>query len=197
KYRDPITFVDRGYVQRREASSDSFKRREAKEHRKHSVIIDDLSDIVVYACRWAGFTREACRIQKVGVPLREPVQFGRSEFLWDLIKKVQDVTGYTFWLQPPSAAFPMGRPTFRRSNAAYVPDPTEELRDDQLLTGLDWQYTDDALAAIIRVRGKDNDDVGRTLGGDKLKRVMAVYRPPWHVPRPPYGHSGDARLIKH
>lgn len=192
KLRDPIVFVDRKYVRRREASKDPAKRREAKEHRKHSIIIDDLSDLVVTVLRWAGWDRDHMRISKTGTSLKEPVSFARGEFYMDVIKKCQDVTGFVFFMGQPSAAFPNGRPTFVPSNATVVrSNPVEALTDDKLLTGLDWTFTDEPLAGIIRVRGKDNDEIGMTLGGDKLKRVMAVYRPPWHR------DERDARLIKH
>lgn len=192
KLRDPIVFVDRKYVRRREESKDPDKRREAREHRKHSIIIDDLSDLVVTVLRWAGWKRNQMRVSKCGVSLKEPVSFARGEFYMDVIKKCQDVTGFIFFMGAASADWPMGRPTFVPSNATYDrTDPVEALADDKLLTGLDWQFTDEPLAAIIRVRGKDNDDVGVTLGGDKLKRVMATYRPPWHT------DERDARILRH
>jgi hypothetical protein len=180
KLRDPIVFVDRQYVHRREKSKDPAKRREAKEHRKHSIIIDDLSHIVVTMLRWAGWPRDHMRVQSCGVSLREPISFSRGQFYMDAIKQVQNVTGFSFWMSAPTPALPLGVPTFAATHAVYPNDPVEQLADDKQLTGLDWQFTDEALAAVIRVRGKDNEDVGMTLGGDKLKRVMAVYRPPWH-----------------
>lgn len=191
KLRDPIVFVDRQYVRRREASKDPAKRAEAKRHRKHSIIIDDLSDLVVTALRWAGWNREDMRIQKVGVSLREPVSFARGEFYMDVIKKCQDVTGYVFWMSAPSTDWPQGRPTFAATHGFYPVNPVEEISDRMQLTGLDWQFTDEPFAAVIRVRGKDNDEVGQTLGGDTLKRVMATYRPPWHR------EFRDAGVLRH
>jgi hypothetical protein len=190
KLRDPIIFVDRQYVRRREASKDAEKRREAKEHRKHSIIIDDLSDLVVTVLRWAGWNRDDMRIQKCGISLKQPVSFSRAQFYMDVIKKVQDVTGFSFWMSAPSVDWPNGRPTFAASHSMYPVATVEEMADTKLLTGLDWQFTDESLAAIIRVRGKDNPK-GETLGGDKLARVMATYRPPWHV------HKRDAGVLRH
>jgi hypothetical protein len=131
------------------------------------------------------------RIKKVGVGLREPVSFARGEFYMDVIKKCQDVTGFVFWIGAPSTDWPQGRPTFAPTHGFYPVDPVEEITDRKQLTGLDWQFTDEPLAAVIRVRGKDNDEVGQTLGGDKLKRVMATYRPPWHR------HLRDAGVLRH
>lgn len=191
KLRDPITFVDRKYVRRREASKDADLRREAREHRKHSIIIDDLSDLVVTVLRWAGWPRAQMRVAKCGVSLKEPVSFSRGEFYMDVIKKCSDVTGFVFFMGQPSTDWPLGRPTFVPSNATYDrTDPVEAIEDDKLLTGLDWQFTDEPLAAVIRVRGKDSDE-GATLGGDSLKRVMATYRPPWHT------EERDARILRH
>lgn len=190
KYRDPIVFVDRQYVRRREQSKDPDKRREAKMHRKHSIIIDDLSDLVVTVLRWAGWNRDDMRVQKVGVSLKDPVSFARGQFYMDVIKKCQDVSGFSFWMSAPSADWPNGRPTFAASHAMYPNQTVEEISETKLLTGLDWTYDTAPLAAIIRVRGKDNVQ-GETLGGDKLKRVMAVYRPPWHTDK------RDAAVLRH
>jgi hypothetical protein len=65
-----------------------------------------------------------------------------------------------------------------------------EIRDDQMLTGMNVKISEEPLPYIIRVRGKIVKG-GTTLGGDDSKRVMAVYRPPW------WDSNRLAGIIKH
>jgi hypothetical protein len=96
----------------------------------------------------------------------------------------------------------MGIAVWRQSNALRtgngVRDSIEVVHEDQTLTGIDMKWTDEPLAFNIRVRGRrvkkkratavvgngeavtgPNRGPGRTLGGDKSKRWMYVYQPPW------------------
>lgn len=192
----PLTFVDIGHLRRLEVSNDPSNRTLAKHYRKTAVVIRDVTDIAMHACRWAGFPKGSLRIAKAGTSIKQTISFGPGEFLVDLVKKVQDATGMTFFIGHPTPDWPLGRPTLRMSNISWlVPSPVEEVRDDQLLTAFDWQHTDEPLAGIIRVRGKETPTSrgGRRLGKGLgvAAAVMAVYRPPWHR------FERDARLIKH
>lgn len=198
KLRDPVHFVGEVAVRKLEWSLDQADRELAEKYRKKWVVIGDLKDAVVTTLNWAGLPVHS--VSDVGVSLgrtlEEAAAFAAGDYLIDVIKKAQDVTGFTFFMGEPRAGFPMGEPIFRRSNAATVPPPVLELRDDQLLTGLSWQRTDEPLAGIIRVRGKPTPAKrgGQLLGGDSgagVRRIMAVYRPPWHRA------ERDARLIRH
>jgi hypothetical protein len=47
-----------------------------------------------------------------------------------------------------------------------------------LLTGIDVKQTDEPLAYIIRVRGRESAD-GQRSAAAAPKRIMFTYRPPW------------------
>lgn len=191
--RDPLTFQSEAAVQKLEYGTvDEFD--EAQRQRRRWVITTDLSDAVSTVLTWAGLPQHS--VTATGAPLSEPTGFAAGEYLIDVIAKAQDACGYTFFIGEPRDGFPLGEPIFRRSNAATVPPPVLELRGDQLLTGLSWARTDEPLAGIIRVRGRPLVEKrgGRLLGGQSgagERRVMAVYRPPWHR------EERDARLIRH
>lgn len=194
RLRDPVHFAGTNYVRDLEASSDKADVDAAAEMRKRWIIIPDLADAVALILNWGGLPVHT--VKKVGTSLDKPTAFAASDYLIDIIRKAQDVCGYTFFMGQPRTGFDLGEPIFRRSNAATVPPPVLELRDDQLLTGLSWQRTDEPLAGIIRVRGKPASKKrgGELLGGDSgggVRRVMGVYRPPWHRA------ERDARLIRH
>jgi hypothetical protein len=192
--RDPIHFTAEKLVRELETSDDAADRDLAEDQRKRWIVLKDLADAVTTILTWGGLQKYT--VKKVGTSIDEATAFAAGDYLIDVIKKAQDVCGYTFFIGEPRSGFPLGEPIFRRSNAATVPPPALELRDDQLLTGLNWQRTDEPLAGIIRVRGKPQTKKrgGELLGGESgggVRRVMAVYRPPWHRA------ERDARLIRH
>jgi hypothetical protein len=142
------------------------------------VAVGDLSDVVKVVLRWAGF--KEWDIEPVGAPLAGKWRFNRGDTLMDVIKKAQDATGYVFYINEPSADDrSLGIPVFR-SNAAIVDPPggMAEIRDTDMISRIDAKATDEPLKYIIRVRGNKNKR-GATLGADKTRRLMAVYRPPW------------------
>lgn len=188
--RDPIHFDGRDDVAALTQGTED-EREDAANRLAKWVIVDDLSEVVTTVLNWAGLPDHT--VKRVGTSLKDATAFGRTEYLIDVIRKAQDVCGYTFFVGEPRTGFPLGEPIFRRSNAATVPAPVLELRDDQLLTGLTWQRSDEALAGIIRVRGKalSKRRGGTMLGSDRVRRVMGVYRPPWHR------SERDARVIRH
>lgn len=193
----PVTFVDQGYMDKLWNSKDPADLQLAVHYRRVAMIIDDVTDIARHACRWAGFPKASLNIAKAGTSIKDTIAFSPGEYLIDLVKKVQDATGMVFYIGLPTDAHPLGRPTMAMSNASHnVPVPVVELRDDQLLTDIDWEHTNEPLAGIIRVRGKE---VPRSEGGKPLRRgavpaaLMSIYRPPWHSD----GNRRDARMIRH
>jgi hypothetical protein len=203
KLRDPLQFWDKQRNRALERSGDSLKREAGRNRHKAWVLVDDVAELVTTVCRWAGWQKGDLRISDTGARLKEPVQFSYSDTYSAVIQKACDLTGYQFFISAPSAAHPQGRPTFRRPRSAVAfPPVAVMLRDDKLLTGLNWQTTDEPKASIYRVRGKNEPTSrgGRGLGHIRTPAVMSVYRPPWHVAidgtqRAPTDR--DARILKH
>ena len=143
------------------------------------IIVNDPSDIVRVCLRWAGF--EEWEIENTGAKLQGEWHFGRDSFLIDPIKKVQEVTGFIFYMKPPSEVdASIGIPVFRQSLllADDLPDvPT--VTEDLLLSGVKAKITDEPLATIYYVRGAPSA-TGAKYGADKTKRIQAKYVPPWH-----------------
>lgn len=168
------------------------QQKEAKE--KGYVLVDDVSDIVRVVLRWAGF--KEWDIENTGMRLQAPLVFSNENFLIDMIKKCQEMTGFTFFMGGPSGneervesddkdEYSIGVPIFRRpqviQNRPRPGEPIEEVRDVDLLTGMQFRYDDDPLPYIIRVRGKDKPKKkgGKRLGTDRVRRLSARYYPSW------------------
>jgi hypothetical protein len=144
------------------------------------VQVGDLSDLVKVCLRWAGF--KEWDIEPVGAPLKGTVNLNRASTLMDVIRKVQEVTGYVFYIAPPSDADgSIGVPTFRSNQSiADAPAGMPELHDTDMISAIQAKVTDEPLGYIIRVRGKTTSKKwGLTLGAQQETAVMAVYRPPW------------------
>lgn len=194
KMRDRLTFCPESYLSMLEGGS-AEERRQAQLHRKKWVIVKDYADIVRWSLRNAGFPKGQWVVQDCGANLAEPLVFDRSQTHIDVIRKVQDLTGYTFFMGEPTAAMALGVPTFRRTRAIVKPlNPVLDLKAAQMLTGCQWATDDSPKASIIRVRGKATPTIrgGRPLGHD-IPTILGVYRPPWHRSNPPR----DARILKH
>lgn len=150
---------------------------------KRKVIeVNDVSDMVRVALRWAGF--KEWNIEDTGVNLEQKKQFAfnRANTYMDIVKKAQEATGYVFFIAPPTEAdLSLGIPTFVSSQVIQDPPELTEIRDTDLLTGIQAKATDEPLATNIRVRGKPAklSQGGQTLGQEKDRTVMAHYRPPW------------------
>lgn len=148
---------------------------------KKWVLIDDATDMVKWACMWAGF-RE-WDVEHSGVNIKEPVTFHQSNFLIDIVNYVKEQGDFTFYVDRPSAhPDSIGVPVFRRTRALAPPSLRQiEVRDTDLLTGVEPSFTKEPLAFIIRVRGRmiQKGERGVALGEDSTKRPMAVYLPPW------------------
>jgi hypothetical protein len=164
----------------------------------HWILVDDVSDIVKVVCQWAGFSNpEEWEIERVGSRLKDKIVFDRSEFLIDIIKKIEEATSYTFQIRPPKTFDPshldtghnlqMGVVTFRQ-NQAMTPtpkDPRYSVRDDQTITGIQPQFDDSGLAQSIRTRGKLKvtqkllEDPSYVPTGGATERFGYSYRPVW------------------
>jgi hypothetical protein len=164
----------------RSLPKDDKKKKDAA--KKSQIIeVEDPSDIVRVVLRWAGF--QEWSIENTGTKLKGDWVFNRQTTLREIIKKVEEMTGYIFYIAPPyNTDLSIGTPTFRSSYLLRddLPD-IPYLRDDQLLTGVQAKLTDENLASIIRVRGDflSKDKGGQQYSIEKEYRVMGTYRPPW------------------
>lgn len=149
--------------------------------------VDDPSDIVRVILRWAGFKEWV--VENTGAKLRGDWIFDQKTFYRDVIQKVEDATGFVFYISPPSENdASIGIPVFRQAATLRLDEPTLTVRDSDLLSAVQVKMTEEPLAYIIRVRGVE-DKKGLTIGGGSVRRLMSVYRPPW------WGSMG--RILKH
>lgn len=158
---------------------------------KHWIIVDDAADVLRWVFMWAGF--KEWDIENFGVRLKEPMTFHQADFFQSIIDHMLEQGDFVFFVAAPSAdADSIGVPTFRRKGAfRSAATVREEVRHTTLITGLETKFSKEVLTYIIRVRGKPEKG-GSALGEEALKRVMAVYRPPWS------GIDGRLnRVIKH
>jgi len=156
---------------------------EAKANKRKIVEVDDPSDIVRVVLRWAGF--QEWSIENTGAKLEGDWIFNRQTALRDIIAKVEEMTGYVFYMAPPTEHdLSVGIPTFRssfllRDDLPNVPYITE----DMLLGSIQAKTTDEPLSTNVRVRGalvkKESGGKAFTEGADKEHRLQAFYRPPW------------------
>lgn len=141
------------------------------------VTVQDPADIVRCVLRWAGFTD--WKVDDTGVVLEGPFVFTRASTYMDIIKKVQDAVGFTFYMEDPTDDdLSLGAPVFRQTNVLADDPSAKTIRDKDLLTEMEVNLTDDPKSYIIRVRGRD-DKQGLQLGAQTNRALMAVYRPPW------------------
>jgi hypothetical protein len=154
--------------------------------KRHYVLVDDVSDMVRTVLRWAGF--KEWDVETAGVRLKERFVIARSKFYMDVIKAAQDQTGFVFYMKEPTTADDsIGIPCFRRPLVVEEPSripPRAFLRDTDLLTAIKTTDSDEPRAYIIRVRGRtakegEHSDIFQVLAGDRTKRLMYVYKPPW------------------
>jgi hypothetical protein len=156
------------------------------------ILVDDVSDIVKVVLRWAGF--KEWEIESTGVRVPEGTQwtFDHNATLMDIIKKCQDTTGFTFFMGDPSGnndEYSIGVPIFRTPNVIGMFDlGREQIRDTDLLTGIQVRWDSSTLPEIIYIRGKETKRKGKKgragtggipFGEDDTLRIQASYRPPW------------------
>lgn len=159
------------------------------------ILIDDASEMVKVALRWAGYTQ--WDVETAGVRLSDGTKYGpgvvlqaagrlmfnRSQYLIDIITTIAQQLGFIFFIADPVDANSDGIPTFRHDSSLLESNNyiAADLDASTMLTGLKVKVTDEDRPYIIRVRGKTASarQGGVPLGGDTITRIMAVYKPPW------------------
>jgi hypothetical protein len=138
----------------------------------------DASDVVRQILRWAGF--KDWIIESTGTALSKPLVVNRGMTYMDVIVKMKEITGYTFYMGDPVQGddTSIGVPVFRKSLIVTDAAPVMYVDDNKLLNAVDVKHADESLAYIIRTRGRASSG-GKKLGGDSQKRIMYVFRPPW------------------
>lgn len=153
---------------------------DAKVKSKNWILVDDASDVVKWILMWAGF--HEWEVHPMGVSLREPMVFHQGDYMIDPIKHMVDQGNFVFFVDRPSSdPDSIGVPRFVKNKVTEPAHKLQEVRDTDLLTGLESKFTKEPLAFIIRVRGalRKPSKGGKALGEDKDTRVMATYFPPW------------------
>lgn len=148
---------------------------------KHWILIDDASEIVKWVFMWAGF--HEWEVEDFGTSIVDPMPFHQTTFLIDIVSHMEEQGDFHFFMGGPSDhPDSIGVPIFRSSRAVNPGQATvEEVRDTDLLTGVEPKFTKEPLSYIIRVRGKSvpKGKGGKALGEDSSKRHQGVYLPPW------------------
>jgi hypothetical protein len=155
------------------------RRRTLKEEAKTQqwVRCDDASDVVRQVLRWAGF--KEWEVDQSGTGLSKPLVVNRGMTYMDVIQKMKDLLGFTFFMgDPTDQKNSIGYPVFRKSLIITDAAPVLTVDDRSLLAAVDVKQSDEALAYIIRTRGRKSSN-GKRVGGDAEKRIMYTYRPPW------------------
>lgn len=171
------------------------------------ITVPDASDVVRVVLRWCGYTN--WDVEESGVRLNGRLIFNRTQTPMDIIDTIAQQLGFIFFIADPVDGDSDGIPTFRRDSSLLVDNNyiAADLRDDGNLTGVKRKTSDENRVFVIRVRGTSapaSRDIpgshvslpyggGFTgLGGDTIKRLMAVYFPPWaHTD----AHAGVLRRI--
>lgn len=148
---------------------------------KKVIRVGDVSEIVKVVLRWAGF--KEWRVESTGTGMKGRLSFNRSHKLIDVIKAVQEATGYVFYmLEGTGDDLSIGVPVFEANLAIANLQNLEVLADDELLTGVQSKSTDEPLATDIRVMGKLDRKRGVPLGNPAAdRRIMAHYKTPWGI----------------
>lgn len=171
----------------------AVKRRLKAEAKKNKwILCDDVTDVVKCIFRWAGFKEWV--VEKAGVRITDPVIFNRGNFMIDPITALAETIGFEFFMGDPTSEDSIGVPVFRANSALRTRNAPSlitgrakkmlQVRDIDLLTGVEVKLSDQNLAYIIRVRGAraSAEHGGHLLGGGDdghTRRKMFVYRPPW------------------
>lgn len=167
--------------------------------KNHWILVDDVSDIVKTVLQWVGM--KDWEIESVGARLKRPITFDRQSFLIDIIDHIAKLTSYVFYVKPPEsfdvddlsaeneANKSLGVAIFRQNNAMKETplDRRYLVRDADLLTGIQPQFSGEPLAQSVRARGRlikeTNPGVGPSFsvqsGGAGMARYFYNYRPVW------------------
>lgn len=157
----------------------AYRRKLKKELKgKKWIFVNDAADVVRWVFMWAGF--KEWEVQDFGVNIKEPMTFHQSDYLIDIVKHMLEQGSYVYYMKRPTENDgSLGIPVFRRTRATSAGPPVLDIRDTQVLTGLETRFAKESLAYVIRFRGAAVEKGGRALGEDSVKRVMATYFPPW------------------
>lgn len=148
---------------------------EAKERRW--VRVGDTSDVVRQILRWAGFKHFI--VDQTGVSLPKQFVANRGMTYMDVIQRMKDLAGFTFFISDPTkGSNSIGVPVFRKSLIATDAAPVVTIDDNSLLNAIEVKQSDESLAYIIRVRGRVSSN-GQRVGSSSEERIMFTYRPPW------------------
>lgn len=145
---------------------------------KHWVLVDDMADLVRWTLMWCGF--HEWQVEDFGYSLKTPAVFHQGDFMIDIIRYATSQGNYVFYVDRPSSdPDSIGVPRFVQNRATAPPQQgIEEVRDTDLLTGVQTKFTKEPLAYIMRARGRFKKG-GVPLGEDREPRVQAMYFPPW------------------
>lgn len=153
--------------------------KESKIH--HWILVDDAADVVKWCLMWCGF--HEWEVEPTGVRLKDPMVFHQATFFIDIINHIKEQGDFVFHIARPSDhPDSIGVPIFRRTRALKPPQSgAEEIRDTDLLTGLQTKFAKESLAWLIHVRGKEapTADGGVRMAEDPTLRITAHYFPPW------------------
>lgn len=145
------------------------------------ILCGDVSDIVRVVLRWAGF--EEWAVEDTGIKIKGTYTVNQSKYLMDIITDVCQQTGFVFFMKEPTNMESLGKPVFRRNQALTTKPVVAEVRDTDLLTGVQVKMTDEPLSSSITIRGKlaKKSQGGRALGNEfgNERHIMGRYTPPW------------------
>lgn len=201
-FRDLRKVHEDGHTHYRAACKRLYGIRRKKKHEAKKngwILVDDYSDVVKVCLRWAGF--KEWNVESTGARLVATekngagLTFSNGDTLMDVIKKVQEITNFCFFMGDPSGSndttASIGVPVFRSPNVLGLGETAAEVvRDTDLLTGMQVKWMGgDTLPEVIYVMGSKISDIkkkkgrprprGRTIGADPAKRVRGKYLPPW------------------
>lgn len=145
----------------------------------HWILVDDMSDIVRWVLMWCGF--HEWQVEDFGFSLKTPAVFHSGDYMIDIIRYVASQGNHVFYVDRPSSdPDSIGVPRFVTNHATSPPQVgVEEVRDTDLLTGVETKFTKEPLAYIMRARGQVKKKGGVPLGEDREPRIQAMYFPPW------------------
>jgi hypothetical protein len=148
---------------------------------KHWILVDDAADVIKWVLMWCGF--HEWDIEPTGVRIKNPMVFHQSTKMIDIINYIKEQGDFVFHVGRPSDDLDsIGVPVFRRTKVfTPVQSGMEEVRDTDLLTGINTKFSKESLAWMILCRGKEasKKQGGVLTGEDPDRRLSARYFPPW------------------
>lgn len=147
------------------------------------VLIEDCADIIKMVLIWAGF--QEWHIENFGWSLFNPVYYGSSKYLMDIITDALQTASYIFYMgQPTNDDRSIGVPHFEHI-AALDPPKTGmlEVRDTDMTEAMSCKWDLTNLPDILRYAGAITNKGGAYVLGYGIEgltqRYRATYYPPW------------------